>query len=62
VTEPAQTGTLLMRVDDLDRAAAQYTALGLRTVSRTRALLVIELPCGAHLILFRPWGGVRACA
>jgi len=51
-----------MRVDDLDRAAAQYRSLGLRTLSRTRAMLVVELPCGVHLILFRPWGGSRACA
>ena len=55
-TTGAPAGTLMMRVDDIDRAASSYEALGLRTVRRTRSMLVVQLPCGVHLILFRPWG------
>ena len=56
----AGQGTLLLRVDDLDRAASTYAELGLKPVRRSRGLLILELPCGVHLVLFRPWGGTKA--
>jgi hypothetical protein len=55
----AGTGTLLLKVEDLDRAASTYLRLGLRPLRRSRGLLILELPCGVHLVLFRPWGGPR---
>ena len=50
----------MLRVDDLERAATDYAAAGLRTVMRTRAMLVVELPSGLHLMVFRPWGGAAS--
>jgi len=61
-TRSGPTGTLLLKVNDIDRAASAYAALGLRTIRRTRGLLILELPSGMHLVLFRPWGPGTASA
>jgi hypothetical protein len=54
------TGRLLLQVEDLESAETNYTRMGLRTVVRTRAMLVVELPSGLHLMVFRPWGGAAS--
>jgi hypothetical protein len=46
-------GTIRVRVADVASLARHYARLGLRIIRETRDRALVELPCGATLVLSR---------
>jgi catechol 2,3-dioxygenase-like lactoylglutathione lyase family enzyme len=53
---PVAIGHVTLRVADVARAAEFYGTLGLRPVMQRKAMAILELRGGTHLLLFRAMG------
>ncbi len=51
-------GHVVLRVSDVERSAAWWSSLGVRTVHRTDEIAIFELRGGTHLLLFPAPDGI----